>query len=99
MRAIDQFYLAQAEPIKSCLVALREIILQQDNDVTETWKYGMPFFCFKGKNVLLPVDTQKAAATLYRNRGRETYKPPNALERKTIPNENHAIRPYRGFAD
>lgn len=49
MRAIDQFYLAQTEPIKSCLVALRDIILQQDNDVTETWKYGMPFFCFKGK--------------------------------------------------
>ena len=49
MKERDDFYLRQAEPVKSCLLALREIILSQDKDVSNTWKYGMPFFCYKGK--------------------------------------------------
>ncbi|MEZ4911153.1 MAG: DUF1801 domain-containing protein [Saprospiraceae bacterium] len=49
MRELDNFYLQQDEPIKGTLIALREIILQQDEDVTNAWKYGMPFFCYKGK--------------------------------------------------
>ncbi len=49
MKALDNFYLQQEEPIKGTLLALREIILQQDKDVTNDWKYGMPFFCYKGK--------------------------------------------------
>ena len=49
MRELDNFYLKQDEPIKGTLLALREIILQQDEDVTNAWKYGMPFFCYKGK--------------------------------------------------
>ena len=28
---------------------MKEIILQQDKDITTAWKYGMPFFCYKGK--------------------------------------------------
>lgn len=28
---------------------MREIIFQQDKDVTNAWKYGMPFFGYKGK--------------------------------------------------
>jgi hypothetical protein len=49
MRELDNFYLQQDEPIKGTLLALREIILQQDKEVTNAWKYGMPFFCYKGK--------------------------------------------------
>jgi len=49
MRELDNFYFQQDEPIKGTLLALREIILQQDKDVTNAWKYGMPFFCYKGK--------------------------------------------------
>ena len=45
----DKFYLQQPEPNKSCLLALKQIILLQDKDVTNAWKYGMPFFCYKGK--------------------------------------------------
>jgi hypothetical protein len=45
----DHFYLKQEEPIRSCLLALREIILSQDKDIAAAWKYGMPFFCYKGK--------------------------------------------------
>jgi len=49
MRALDDFYLQHNEPVKGALLALRKIILQQDPDVTNAWKYGMPFFCYKGK--------------------------------------------------
>lgn len=49
MKEIDRFHLDQAEPVQSCLLVLREIILSQDKDVTTVWKYGMPFFCFQGK--------------------------------------------------
>lgn len=30
---------------------MREHILKQDENITETWKYGMPFFCYKGKMI------------------------------------------------
>lgn len=46
---LDNFYLQQDEPVKGCLLALREMILAQDPLVTSAWKYGMPFFCYKGK--------------------------------------------------
>jgi hypothetical protein len=48
-REIDNYYMKQSEPEKSCLMALREIILRFDPAITEAWKYGMPFFCVKGK--------------------------------------------------
>ncbi len=46
---LDKFYLNKSEPNKSCLLALRAIILKQDVNVTETQKYGMPCFCYKKK--------------------------------------------------
>ena len=49
LRPIDNWYLQKEEPSKTCLQFLREHILRQDNNITEAWKYGMPFFCFKGK--------------------------------------------------
>lgn len=49
MKTIDVFYLNQEEPIKGIFLALKEIILKQDSEITNTLKYGMPFFCYKGK--------------------------------------------------
>ena len=51
MKKLDDFYLQQVEPFKSCLLALREIILSKDKDITASWKYSMPFFCYKGKMI------------------------------------------------
>ncbi len=45
----DNFYFNKTEPNKSCLLALRDIILKQDEHITETTKYGMPCFCYKNK--------------------------------------------------
>jgi len=49
LRPIDNYFSQQDEPIKSCLQFLREFILKQDQHITEEWKYGMPFYCYKGK--------------------------------------------------
>lgn len=46
---IDDYYLNKEEPHKSCLLALRSIILEQDENITETQKWGMPCFCYKNK--------------------------------------------------
>jgi len=49
MSALDDFYLQQEEPTRSCLLALRTIILKQDADISNSLKYGMPFFLIKEK--------------------------------------------------
>lgn len=49
MKQLDDFYIKQEEPVKGVFLALREIILKQDKDITNVLKYGMPFFCYKGK--------------------------------------------------
>lgn len=47
--ALDSFYLTKPDSIKTCLLALRTIILNQDKNITETLKYGMPCFCYLKK--------------------------------------------------
>jgi hypothetical protein len=49
LKATDNFYLQKKEPLQSCLLALREIIVAQDKGITAAFKYGAPFFCYKGK--------------------------------------------------
>ena len=49
IREIERYYSKKDEPNKSCLLALRKIILEHDQDVTETQKWGMPCFCYKKK--------------------------------------------------
>ena len=46
---LHDYYLKKEEPNKSCLLALRSIILKQDKDIAETQKWGMPCFCYKNK--------------------------------------------------
>ncbi len=49
LKSLDNFYVSQDEPCKSCLLALSRIILEQDEHITTALKYGMPFFMYKGK--------------------------------------------------
>ena len=49
IRETDNYYIKKEEPNKSCLLALREIILKQDTNVSETIKWGMPCFCYKNR--------------------------------------------------
>jgi len=64
MEIPHNFYLDQEEPNKSCLLALRTIILNQDAIIVETRKYGMPCFCY-GKKMLCYLWTDKKTKDPY----------------------------------
>jgi hypothetical protein len=49
MRPIDVYFLEKEEPVRSCLLYLRTHIGGFDTDITEEWKYKMPFYYYKGK--------------------------------------------------
>ena len=49
LRPIDNYFLQKEEPSRSCLQFLREYILKLDPNITEAWRYGMPFYLYKGK--------------------------------------------------
>lgn len=46
---INQYYDSLEEPNKSCLLALRHIVLHLNEDISEYWKYRMPFYYYKEK--------------------------------------------------
>jgi hypothetical protein len=50
LHPIDHFFEEKDEPVRSCLAALRIFI--RNNEIahlTESWKYGMPFYDYNGK--------------------------------------------------
>ncbi|MEP2023029.1 MAG: DUF1801 domain-containing protein [Reichenbachiella sp.] len=46
---LSSFYLEKPELVKSCLLALRELVLKFDADIKETKKYGMPCYLLQNK--------------------------------------------------
>lgn len=58
MSEMEKFYLEKKEPAKSCLLALRDIIKAQHENIHETSKYGMPCFCY-GKKIICYLWTDK----------------------------------------
>jgi len=48
---LENYYLRQPEPIQGCLLALRNVILGVDKQITQERKYQIPFFYFKGKKL------------------------------------------------
>ena len=49
IRDIDAFYLNEEEPIRGTFLALRDYILSVDPLITQSLKYGSPFFSYKGR--------------------------------------------------
>lgn len=49
MTELEQFYESQPPELREVYLALRQIILQQDENITPEWKYKLPFFYYKGK--------------------------------------------------
>jgi Domain of unknown function (DU1801) len=45
----DIYYLFLDEPVKSCLLSLRDLILSMDKAISAVWRYGMPFFYYRKK--------------------------------------------------
>jgi len=46
---LNNFYDSQPEPNQGCFLALRKIILDFDKEMTEHWKYKLPFFYYQKK--------------------------------------------------
>jgi len=49
IREIDGYYISKEEPVRSYLLALRQHILNYDEQMSESWTHGMPMFRYKGK--------------------------------------------------
>ena len=47
--SLEEWYLKREEPNRSCFLAMREIVLQSDEQVVETVKYGSPCFMYRGR--------------------------------------------------
>lgn len=46
---LDQFYIDLEEPTQGCMIALRDVLLSLDENITPEWKYRLPFFYYKGR--------------------------------------------------
>jgi hypothetical protein len=51
LKEADTYFAGQEEPIKSCLFALRNVVMTFNEDITERWLYNMPFYYYGGKRV------------------------------------------------
>jgi hypothetical protein len=49
MKELDNFYLQLEEPNKGTMLAISQIIQNQDKNISTEKKYGIPFFSFWGK--------------------------------------------------
>ncbi len=60
MKALDDFYESQEEPIKGCLLALRSVILAYHSALEPRWYYRLPCFMYQNQIFCyLWVDKQK----------------------------------------
>lgn len=49
MKPLDEYYEKLEEPVKSCMLALRDFILKLDDKIEVKYKFAMPFFYYQGK--------------------------------------------------
>ena len=51
LSAIEQFYENQEESTRECLLFLKNLIQNYNEHFTQEFKYGLPFFYYKGKGL------------------------------------------------
>jgi len=47
VKELDSYYMQHQEPVRGCLLALRDIILAHDENIVPAWKWQLPFFFYK----------------------------------------------------
>jgi len=50
-KTLEEYYLSKPEPYQSCLLALRNIILNNNPAILHVRKYQIPFFTYKDKKL------------------------------------------------
>jgi hypothetical protein len=48
---LESYYLSKPEPYQSCLLALKDFILQANPGICHERKFQIPFFMYKGKKL------------------------------------------------
>lgn len=56
---LTHYYLKQPEPIRGCLLALRDLILSVDPNINKQRKFQIPFFYYKDKKLAFLWVTKK----------------------------------------
>lgn len=51
LTTLNSYYEKQEAMIRECLLALKDIILSVDDNITHVRKYQIPFFCYKEFNL------------------------------------------------
>ena len=49
MTGLDEFFLNQSEPNRSCFLAMQQLVLSSNPEISETLKYGAPCFMLNGR--------------------------------------------------
>ncbi len=47
MKALDAYYDGLTEPLQGFMLAVRQVILDLNEEVEETWKWSAPFFLYR----------------------------------------------------
>ncbi len=48
MNELEEFYLKHGEPLKGVYLSMREMVMSHSPHIKNLWRYGMPFFYYKG---------------------------------------------------
>jgi hypothetical protein len=88
MIEIDDFYLSKPEPLKGCLLSLRDVILRSGQRDHRGVEIQHAFLLFSKKDVLLHMDSEKNFCSLHWNSGRKKYFSPQPDPGKQVKDEN-----------
>ncbi len=47
---LDDFFLSKEEPLKSCLLYIRDYLNNHPFDLQESWKWSLPSYSYNGKH-------------------------------------------------
>ncbi len=64
MKPLESFYFEKEEPVKSCLIALKDIIQNYHLDFEHKWYYRLPCFLYK-KQIFCYLWVEKKTQTPY----------------------------------
>lgn len=64
MKDLDDFFLKNDEATNACFMALKDIILKFDPEISFSWKYGMPFLALGTKCFVIYGPTKRIKINL-----------------------------------
>lgn len=75
MNALEEKYFGYNEPVKSCFLAIRDIILDWDSNFKDCLKYGCICYTYRDKVALFAMHNKKGETYLLVNFGKQMNHP------------------------